>query len=181
MNLICAYLVVLGEWRERHEKLVLPMAQSGLSLTSLLWKANLVLMLCTPEGLSEERPVHTATWLVTEASLWLHGPFNKPCPEAVFKLLSVSFNIRSYSLFISDVLPCYSCWNSTWTGQCSIGSAAFNWLPFCFGQNSSLFGTLKIKEEVGLHLPSEYLDPSSWSLWRLEFKFMIQRRSFHWL
>ena len=51
---------------------------------SLLWEANLVLMLCTPEGLSEERPVHADTWLVTEASLWLPGPFSKRCPEAVF-------------------------------------------------------------------------------------------------
>ena len=99
----------------------------------------------------------------------------------MFKLPSVSLNIRSCSLFISVVLPYYSCWISTWTGQCGMDLALLTgWLfPFCFGQNSSLFGTKKWRGVVSVHLSSGHLEPSSWSLWRLEFKFMIQRLSFH--
>lgn len=116
---------------------------AGLSFTFLTWEGNCVLMYCASGGLCEEWPVHTATCLLMEPSLWLPGPLNKLCPEAVFKLPSVSLNIRSCSLFISDVLPYYSCWISTWTGQCGTDLALLTgWLfPLCFGQNSSLFGT----------------------------------------
>lgn len=143
-------------------------------------QGSCVLMRYSPTGPCRGTAVHTATQLEMDPSLWLRGPFNKLCPEAVSKLPGVSLNIISCSLFISHVLPCSSCWNSTWTGQCSMDLLLTGRLfHFCCGQSSPVLGT---------HMKGGYkflsivrtLEPSFWNPWRLGFKSVMSRSCFCW-
>lgn len=112
--------------------------------------------------------VHTATCLEMEPSLWLRGLFSKLCPAAVSQLPRASLNIVSCSLFISDVLACFSFWNSTWTGQRGMDLLLLTGrlFHFCSSQSSPVFGTL-MKRDCKFSSIIRTSEASYWKIWRL--------------